>query len=113
MCAKLSAYARAVSCGRGVVHVCACVAETVRVKFGEDCVRMLGCLGGKWEGRCNDSWGDCRVGTPMVSCGVQWVNELWECKNCECVCFQVGGFMGFSGGPQHEDGGTFGGTDCS
>lgn len=43
--------------GRACVPVCVCVTETVHVKFSEGCVFMSGYLGGKWEGRCNDTWG--------------------------------------------------------
>lgn len=72
VCAKLHVCARAVPCGRWVVHMCACVCvtETVHVKFSEDCVCMSGYLGGKWEGRCNDTWGSIGSG------------RLWRAVGC-------------------------------
>lgn len=78
------------------MHVCACVAEPVRGKSGEDCVCMLGDLGGKWERKCNDS---CGVHGRMNRGGVSSRVALWEFTGSQ------------HDGARREE--SLGDTDCS
>ena len=65
-----------------------CVKETVGVKFGKDHVCMSGCFGGKWEGRCNDTWGHLQHQDVCASCAGAWVVNCGSVRTAN-VCVSM------------------------